>query len=95
MKEDFEKIRIVSHALTPSAAYFGSIGMYDLLSGLEAKGVRKESMNLIQKGYADFLHETRKVKGNSKRPVSLNIIDFGLFEKQTKSRSNLSGLQDL
>jgi len=89
MKTNFEEIRIGGYCLKSSAGYVGAKNIYALGTELQRKGENKVSMDLILKDYMEFLHEARKVKKEIsqtlQRPVSLDIADFDIFEKQVRT----------
>ena len=89
MKKDFEEIRIGGYLLKCSAGYVGAKKIYALATELQRKGTVKDPMDSILKDYIEFLNEARKVKKEIaqifKRPVSLDIADFDIFEKQIRT----------
>ncbi len=89
MKRDFEEIRIGGYIMRGPAAYLGAKRLENIGAEIQRKGAAKEPINLILKDYMEFLDIARGLKREMakilKRPVSLDIADFDIFEKQVKT----------
>jgi len=89
MKMDFDEIRIGGYMMKGPAAYIGAQRLYNIAAELQRKGAAKEPMNSILKDYFKFLNVARELKKEIakilKRPVSLDVADFDIFETQVRA----------
>jgi len=88
MKRDFNEIQVGGYIIKGPASYIGAQRLYNISAELQRKGAAQEPMSEILKDYIEFLNVERELKREIakilKRPVSLDIADFDIFEKQVK-----------